>query len=120
MGKSFFTFMLAVFLGMSFGGSGLMASVPFAFAGSDESRNSKDGSETDGKESAKKDEKAADSKVTICHVTAGNPSNRHTLSVDQSAVDAHMSHGDTMGACAAEATTTGGHAPSNVREILGR
>ena len=38
-------------------------------------------------------------KVNICHVPPGNPSNAHTISVSQSAVPAHLAHGDTLGAC---------------------
>lgn len=36
-------------------------------------------------------------KVTICHKPDGNP---HTITVAQSAVPAHMRHGDSIGACA--------------------
>lgn len=35
-------------------------------------------------------------KALICH---GNPKKRHTIEVSQSAVSAHLAHGDTMGAC---------------------
>jgi hypothetical protein len=38
-------------------------------------------------------------KATICHIPPGNPANRKTLEVGQSAVPAHMGHGDTMGPC---------------------
>jgi hypothetical protein len=37
--------------------------------------------------------------VTICHVPPGNPSNRHTISVGESAVPAHLRHGDYEGPC---------------------
>jgi hypothetical protein len=40
-----------------------------------------------------------ESKVTICHVPPGNPSKRHTITVDQSAVAAHLKHGDSLGPC---------------------
>ncbi|MCA1826896.1 MAG: hypothetical protein LC689_08145 [Myxococcales bacterium] len=43
---------------------------------------------------------AADKKVIICHVPPGNPSNSHTISVGESAVSAHLGHGDEVGACA--------------------
>jgi len=105
MKRGCFVFTMLALLGMA-------VSAPSVFADSG-------GSKDKDKDGAEKSEKAADSKVTICHVTGGNPSNRHTLSVDQSAVDAHMNHGDSMGACAAVAAT-GSHAPSNVREIHGR
>ncbi|MCB9422127.1 MAG: FecR domain-containing protein [Ardenticatenaceae bacterium] len=35
--------------------------------------------------------------VTICHKP--NSKNAHTITVDQSAVQAHLDHGDTLGAC---------------------
>ncbi len=37
-------------------------------------------------------------KETICHVSPGNGSN-HTITVGQSAVSAHLAHGDSLGAC---------------------
>jgi hypothetical protein len=38
-------------------------------------------------------------KVLICHIPPGHPENAHTISVDQSAVPAHLAHGDTLGPC---------------------
>jgi hypothetical protein len=38
-------------------------------------------------------------KVTICHVPPGNPGNRHTITVGESAVSAHLRHGDSVGPC---------------------
>lgn len=38
-------------------------------------------------------------KVIICHYPPGNPENKHTLEIDQSALNAHLAHGDIMGAC---------------------
>ena len=38
--------------------------------------------------------------VTICHIPPGNPANAHTINVGAPAVDAHLRHGDTLGACA--------------------
>lgn len=38
-------------------------------------------------------------KVQICHVPPGNPSNAHTIVVGQPAVDDHLAHGDSPGAC---------------------
>jgi hypothetical protein len=43
-------------------------------------------------------------KVEICHVPPGNPAAAHTIVVGAAAVDAHLRHGDTRGACG---TTTG-------------
>lgn len=78
-------------------------------------------------------------RVTICHITPADASNRQTLQVGEEAVAAHMAHGDTMGACLAcvcppgvaacvcadgspgapgvNAATT---VPHNLREIYGR
>ncbi|RME38363.1 MAG: hypothetical protein D6788_07590 [Planctomycetota bacterium] len=38
-------------------------------------------------------------KVQICHVPPGDPSNAHTIVVGQPAVNDHLDHGDTIGAC---------------------
>lgn len=37
--------------------------------------------------------------VTLCHVPPGNPGNRHTIDIAQSAVKAHMDHGCYLGRC---------------------
>ena len=39
------------------------------------------------------------SKATICHYPPGNPGNAHTISVGESAVPAHLAHGDEEGEC---------------------
>lgn len=37
---------------------------------------------------------------TICHIPQGNPDAAHTITVgSENAVDAHLGHGDTLGAC---------------------
>ncbi|HXK40137.1 MAG TPA: hypothetical protein VJ837_04865 [Candidatus Paceibacterota bacterium] len=38
-------------------------------------------------------------KVTVCHMPPGNPSKAKTLSVSESALQAHLGHGDHEGAC---------------------
>jgi hypothetical protein len=38
-------------------------------------------------------------RVTICHIPAGNPEARHTLVIARAALDAHLKHGDVLGAC---------------------
>lgn len=45
--------------------------------------------------------------TTLCHIPPGNPGNAQTITVDESAVPAHLAHGDTLGPCdgAAEAVT---------------
>ncbi len=37
--------------------------------------------------------------VTICHIPPGNPGNAHTICIGESAVPAHLAHGDTLGPC---------------------
>ncbi len=38
-------------------------------------------------------------KVTICHIPPGNPNAAHNITISQSAVKAHLGHGDTDGSC---------------------
>jgi hypothetical protein len=38
-------------------------------------------------------------KVVLCHIPPGNPSNAHTISVGGHAKDAHLAHGDELGEC---------------------
>lgn len=40
-------------------------------------------------------------KVEICHVPPGNPTNFHTILVGETALPAHLAHGDLPGACGA-------------------
>lgn len=40
-----------------------------------------------------------DGSFTICHRPPGNPDNSHTLTVDAGSLQAHLGHGDTLGAC---------------------
>jgi len=37
--------------------------------------------------------------LTICHIPPGNPGNAHTITVGLAAMQAHVDHGDTFGAC---------------------
>jgi hypothetical protein len=37
--------------------------------------------------------------ITICHIPPGNPANAHEITVDISAIPAHLAHGDNFGAC---------------------
>ena len=50
--------------------------------------------------------------ITLCHYPPGNPDNGHTITVGLGAKDAHMGHGDTIGACPRPG-------PDNVTEIHG-
>ncbi len=38
-------------------------------------------------------------KVEICHIPPGNPDNARTIMVSQSALAAHLAHGDYEGEC---------------------
>lgn len=40
-----------------------------------------------------------DHKITICHIPPGNPDNAHEITIDESALPAHLAHGDTEGSC---------------------
>ena len=40
-----------------------------------------------------------DNNAEICHIPPGNPGNRHTINVGESAVNAHLAHGDHTGSC---------------------
>jgi hypothetical protein len=41
-------------------------------------------------------------KVQVCHTPSGNPDNAHTITVSEDAVQAHLGHGDYLGACFCE------------------
>ena len=38
-------------------------------------------------------------KITICHYPSGNSEKKHTIEISESALEAHLAHGDTEGAC---------------------
>ena len=42
---------------------------------------------------------AADVRVEICHFPPGNPDNYHTIRISESALSAHLAHGDVGAAC---------------------
>jgi hypothetical protein len=42
---------------------------------------------------------AAGAKVDVCHIPPGNPDNAHTITISESAVSAHLDHGDHLGPC---------------------
>ncbi len=41
----------------------------------------------------------SEKKVKVCHIPPGNPSNFHTIEIGNSALKAHLAHGDRMGQC---------------------
>ena len=47
-------------------------------------------------------------RVVICHIPPGNPENAHTIVVSESAVPAHLAHGDTLGPCSEACTPAAG------------
>ena len=49
----------------------------------------------------KNDKKGTRAKVTLCHIPPGNPDNQRTIRVAESAVAAHLAHGDVLGECGA-------------------
>jgi hypothetical protein len=58
----------------------------------------------EGSEEGEETGEDAETKVVVCHVPPGNPENPVTIEVGESAVPAHLAHGDTEGACAADET----------------
>ncbi len=44
---------------------------------------------------------AGNNKVQVCHVPPGDPSNFHTITISENALQAHLSHGDLAGPCSA-------------------
>ena len=57
------------------------------------------GHEGDGHHDGDGDHEGDGGKMTICHVPPGNASARHTITVGESAWQAHQGHGDYRGAC---------------------
>ena len=52
-------------------------------------------------------------KVTICHIPPGNPENAHTITISESALQAHLSHGDYLGECVNDDETGNGNHEDN-------
>ena len=59
---------------------------------------------------AKAQELYGPERVTLCHVSAGDPSKARTITVGASSVAAHLGHGDTIGPCAGGKTPRAGAA----------
>ena len=79
----------------SLGGVGehSLFSIPSALAASDSAKDEAADKDKD------KDSDSDEHKVTLCHFPPGNPESPETLSVAESAVDAHLAHGDYLGQC---------------------
>ncbi len=56
--------------------------------------------------------------VTICHIPPGNPENAHTIEVSESAVDAHLAHGDILGECEEDGNDDGGEDGENEKVTI--
>jgi hypothetical protein len=61
----------------------------------------------EGSEEGEEGEEDAETKVIVCHAPPGNPEGPVTIEVGETAVPAHLAHGDTEGACASEETPEG-------------
>ena len=46
--------------------------------------------------------KVGEKKITICHYPPESPDDRHTIVIAESALEVHLAHGDTIGACEPE------------------
>ena len=53
---------------------------------------------------------AKNAKVEVCHIPPGNPDNAHTITISENALQAHLDHGDHVGACESDPP------PADVRE----
>jgi hypothetical protein len=53
----------------------------------------------DGRDGRDDDDRDGNGRITICHIPPGNASARHTITVSESAWNAHRNHGDRRGAC---------------------
>jgi len=61
--------------------------------------NSEGDNSNDNTDSTDNTDNTNSEKVTICHIPSGNPSNAKTSVISSNAVEAHLSHGDTLGVC---------------------
>src|SRR5262249_51688861 len=59
---------------------------------------------------------SSDASVMLCHLPPGNHAAAHTIVVGSEAVNAHLSHGDTLGVCNGSAPDAGA---SNSEEDAG-
>lgn len=61
-----------------------------------------EGDDGTGEEPPTDEGEDAEVKVLVCHVPPGNPDNPQTIEVGESALPAHLAHGDTEGECTEE------------------
>jgi hypothetical protein len=71
----------------------------------DKEKAKKEKADKEKEDKDKADDK--DEKVTICHQPQGNNSQRKTMSVPKSALQAHLDHGDALGDCSKESDEKG-------------
>lgn len=73
--------------------------------------------ETNDTNETNETENETEEQVTLCHRPPGNPENAQTITVGESAKDAHLAHGDTEGPCESETTTTGEDGSAEVEDF---
>ena len=56
------------------------------------------------------------STTTICHIPPGNPGNNHTITIGESALSAHLGHGDVLGTCDYESESDSNEENINMNE----
>jgi len=56
-------------------------------------------------------------KVAICHIPSGDPDNAHTIVIARAAVQSHLDHGDILGPCGGQATSTPDTTAPNISNI---
>jgi hypothetical protein len=72
-----------------------------------------EGDEGTGEDPAEDGEENAEVKVLVCHVPPGNPDNPQTIEIGESALPAHLAHGDTEGECPEVAPADEGEGEGN-------
>jgi IS5 family transposase len=79
----------------------LLSAVALAAPGATAHGAEKEKEKKEQKPDDRTDDKGDDrrGKITICHIPPGNRSARHTISVSESAWQAHQGHGDHRGVC---------------------
>jgi len=101
MKSSAWIVLLAAFMTIAFSAESGMVSfeAPSAYAKDDKSNDSRSKDDKSGEKSPKDDQSSEGKKVNLCHVPPGNAAAKHTIAVAESAVSAHLAHGDALGEC---------------------